>query len=119
MLDSKETVIIQNTGRDVLLIKVIPNPKEIEKEFTDLLPLPKNDAILQKMAELQDQLNILKREDLLKMEKESEAREVHYGLPRNLKIAGVTEHPVQEARIQDTLVGRGLRDLFSKNKDIK
>lgn len=136
--ETNETVIVQKTLQDVLLVKIL-NTKasspvvseeefktpdimdekayDIQKEFEALKRETPNQRNLKKMAELKDELNKLERQDFAKKASSlqlSGARPVSYGLPRNLSIPSPPQYPDQEAPSPNPDFGASLSGLFGK-----
>lgn len=135
--DTGETVIIQKTLQDVLLVKIAdninnkqnnysnkinqysnePQKYELQQEFDEIKEQPKNKSNLSRLAELKDELNKLDRKEVLKRATSFEpggTREVNYGIPRNIKVSGATQYANQEATSPDNEFGEGLQELFNQ-----
>ncbi len=122
--NSDDIVLIQNTLRDVLLVRVINNKKEeqppisenkteIINEFEELLNEPKSKPIIEKIADLKIKLNLLEREELQSKTISFEGtgvKQVNYGLPIN----GITINSPKEAPVQNIRSNTSLHDLFRK-----
>lgn len=133
--DTRETVIIQKTLQDVLLVKVFNKSPEIKKkeieikeekdkkldnvrsEFDKLKDETTSPTSLKKMSELKDEMNKLEREEVFGRMKEFKpdgVREIVYGLPRNLQISGAAQHTNQETPPPNIKFGAELQNLFRK-----
>lgn len=123
--DSGETVVIQKTLQDVMLVKILNSPKpskveieepnEIHEEFETLKEQPKNENNLKRMSELKDALNKLEREEVLKKATSftaSGVRQVTYGIPRNISISSTTQHTTEEIATTDSDINSELQNLF-------
>ena len=94
---NKETIIINNTERDIICIKICHNyktlPEGIEKEFQQVLDSPTENLDLKnkKLAELKIMMNRQKKEEIANKLKDhhiNEVKEVKYGIPRFSKKPG-------------------------------
>ncbi len=125
--ESDEKVIVINTERDVLLVKILNDKKDpakkkihtknIVEEFEKLKEEPKTDHSLSRMAKLKDELNQLENEEILKQATShvpSGIRSVTYGIPRNLRVAQPAKHPPQETSTEDSSFDLELQGMFSK-----
>lgn len=125
--NSNDTVVIQKTLQDVLLVKIFANKNipaskqqyitEIEEEFQTLKAQPKNDNTLTKMAELKDELNKIEREEILKTTKShipSGLKEVTYGIPRNIQISSAAQHTSEKIASTNSQLNSELSKLFNK-----
>lgn len=123
--DSGETVVIQKTLQDVMLVKILNSPKaskveieepnEIHGEFEALKEQPKNENNLKRMSELKDALNKLEREEVLKQAtsfKASGVRQVTYGIPRNISVSSTTQHTEEETGSKSSDINSELQNLF-------
>lgn len=137
--DGEETVIIQKTLQDVMLVKILVTkspvvaksvvgsiplkderyqhtpPRDIYDEFNQLKEAPPSNRSLHRMAELKDEMNKLEREEIAQKFNTFEptgAREIEYGLPKSLKI-----NPFEECIASDnTQFASQLSNLFGIKK---
>ncbi len=125
LTDNNDTVIIQKTLQDVLLVRIFSqNPKqrqEKQQKLSDTFELlkdqPKTPETLTTMAELKDELNKIEREEILKQvrsNKFNNTKEVIYGLPRNLNIASPPQYPTQEAPTENSDFNSELQRVFAQ-----
>ncbi len=125
--NSNDTVVIQKTLQDVLLVKIFANKNtpivkqqyksEVDEEFEELKAQPKNDDTLTRMAELKDELNKIEREEVLtkiKSHVPSGLKEVTYGIPRNIQISSAAQHTEQEVASTNSQLNSELSKLFGK-----
>jgi hypothetical protein len=125
--NSNDTVVIQKTLQDVLLVKIFANKNtpvakqqyksEVDEEFEELKAQPKNYDSLTRMAELKDELNKIEREEILKKTTSYEPsglKEVTYGIPRNIQISSTAQHSEQKIASTNSQLNSELSKLFNK-----
>lgn len=120
-IDGGDTVIIQKTLQDVMLVKIfnqsapVIEPNNMNEEFENLKEQPKNENNLKRMAELKDTLNKLEREEVLKKATSftpSGLRQVTYGIPRTIQVGSTPQHTSQEITATDSDIDSELQNLF-------
>lgn len=125
--NSNDTVIIQKTLQDILLVKIFANKNipevkqqyktEIDEEFETLKDQAKTDDKILRMAELKDELNKIEREEVFNRTAShtpSGVREVTYGIPRNIQISSAAQHTQQKIASTDSQLDSELSKLFGK-----
>lgn len=109
------TIVIQKTLDDVMFYKFSNAKVDYEK----LREKPhKEEDDIRAMAQLKSELNELERAELrekLTSHTASGTRETHYGLPNiNSKIPSPVKHTGEKTPRENTDIGPGLQNLFSK-----
>lgn len=132
--DTNDTIIIQKTLQDVMLIKIFNEqttkkyhaevesnqqiPKEyLSERFQELKEQPKNKDSISEMAKLKDRLNVLEREEISSKFKSHELdsnRNINYGFPGHIPLSSTSQHTNKETPQRSNELGTKLQDLFSK-----
>jgi hypothetical protein len=114
---NEPNVFLGHKGIHVPGLKPIVIDNSVSEEFDRLKEQPKNENNLTRMAELKDALNKLEREETVKKATSfmpSGARQVTYGIPRNISISSTSQHTEQEVASTNSDIGAELQDLFSQ-----
>jgi len=108
------TTVIQKTLDDVMFYKI----GDIRKIYKSIVEKSVSDIDLQSLANLKIELNELEREEIkekLTTHVADGMKAVEYGIPgSNIKISGALQRPRKETSRENTGIGSGLQDLFSK-----
>ncbi len=125
--NSNDTVVIQKTLQDVLLVKIFaakntPAVKqqyqsEVDEEFETLKEQPKNAETLTRMSELKDELNKIEREEVFNKTRSFEpsgSREITYGIPNSIQVSGTAQHISEKVASTNSQLNSELSKLFAK-----
>jgi len=125
--NSNDTIIIQKTLQDVLLVKIFANKNtpvvkqqyksEVYEEFEGLKTQPKDNEKLSRMAELKDELNKIEREEIVAKTKShipSGLREVNYGIPKYIPANRITQYADEKISSSNSTFNSELSKLFGK-----
>ena len=120
--NSNDIVIIQNTLRDVLLVKIAGPKKTVEPspdpyvEFEQIKSHAHKPENLTRMAELQDQINRVERFKILNNmhHLKDGMKDINYAIPGSLQVSSPPQHTVQKTRPADSQFSAELQGLFSK-----